>query len=81
MAQHFPNCDPSTISMNINGELSKAEFLGVSLASLFLICCPNDSHELSCLRTSDLLWPSCFINEEDEAVPCDYPAGEQQGGD
>lgn len=58
--------------MDISGELLKAEFLGDSLPSLFLICCPDDSHELSGLRTSDLLWPSCFINEEDEAGPWDY---------
>lgn len=81
MVQHFPNCGASTISININRELSKAKFLRVSWASLFLIGCPDDSHELSGLRTSDLLRPSCFINEEDEAGPWNYPAGEQQGGD
>lgn len=73
VVQHFPNCGPSTISINITGELSKAEFLKVSLASLFSTCCPDDSHELSGLRTSNLFWPSGFINEGGEAGPWNYP--------
>lgn len=73
VVQHFPNCGPSTISINITGELSKVKFLKVSLVSLFSICCPNGSHELSGLRTSDLFWPSGFINEEGEAGPWNYP--------